>query len=448
MLSSNSNNDSEIVLNNNYLKEVYNKLPESVKFAFSRPIHEALIKNHTFKNTINSLIQYESMSEDQKINQQLNDLKELSVSCYENSEFYRSRFNEAGVNPYSLNFDSYSMLPVLDKNQILSNYDTFVKDFNFKGSYESATGGSTGKRLPVVYSRDCFYIENAFAYYYYTKIGYEIGKSRLGYIGGDGNLTSISPLYSMIRCNSTILNEQNLVKAVEHFNRFKPEFIRGFPSTVSYFAELLERTSINLDYQVKGVFLQSENVTEKELKTIKRVFSCPISITYGLTERTVRAEFLEWNGTKPIYQFNKKYGYTEIVDNLIVGTGFINKSMPLLRYTSGDEAQPFDNGFCISGHRDSCIIGKNGERTSLATLYDLGPCTDCISGMQFSQSSRGIVTVMYLSDAELSSFQLSSINSKLNELSGNSVSFQFERVDVLQRTDRGKLKLLVSGIDS
>ena len=38
------------------------------------------------------------------------------------------------------------------------------------------------------------------------------------------------------------------------------------------------------------------------------------------------------------YAENLEYGYTEIVDGEVIGTGFLNDVMPLIRYTPGDQA--------------------------------------------------------------------------------------------------------------
>ena len=69
-----------------------------------------------------------------------------------------------------------------------------------------------------------------------------------------------------------------------------------------------------------------------------------------------------------LYRFDPYYGFTEQIPNEhgsynIVGTGFLNKSMPFIRYKTDDVCIPEKQYYHIEGKRSSTIglYGMNDE---------------------------------------------------------------------------------------
>ena len=427
------------------LKNLYEAMPEVFKRALARPIHNGLIGNKIFKQQIDELVAAEAMSEDELTEMQLAKLRDLCEFCYSQSLFYRARFDEAGVDPSRITLDSFAKLPLLDKEQVLANYADISIAIRGEGFYAATTGGSSGRRLVVINSNECFYRENAFAMHFYARLGYDYRSSRLSYFGGDGSaLITTSPLYNMIRCNTKLLNESNLDEAMRHLDFFAPDYIRGLPSSIGFFAQLLIQTGKRLRKQPKGLFLQSENVHPYQLEQFKEAFGCPVRASYGSTERTVFGEQIGWSGEKLVYSFNKLYGLTEFdKEECIIGTGFINWRMPLLRYVSDDAAERCAAGYAIQGHRSVPIIGKHGEHISTASLCDLDESVDRLLSFQFVQEEQGRLRLDYVSSRGLDEGEAEALLACLNSKFMGNVDTELRRVDRLQLTPRGKRTLLI-----
>lgn len=435
-------------MNTDKLKRIYEGMPEAFRSALAIPIHYGLVGNKIFLSQMRELHAAESMSEEQVAELQVSKLRGLCTYCYEASSFYRKRFDGAGVDPGVVTPESFSTLPLLDKEQVLANYDEISIPIPGQGSYAAETGGSSGRRLVVVNSNECFYRENAFAMHFYGSMGYDYKRSKLAYFGGDGAaLITTSPLYRMVRCNTKLLNEGNLADAIKALDAFVPDYLRGLTSSVSYFAQLLNQTGMRLKKKPKGVFLQSENVHPYQLRQLEQAFGCPVRISYGSTERTVFGEQIDWNGDTPVYKFNKLYGLTEVVDGCVVGTGFVNRRMPLLRYEIDDAILPCGQGYTIQGHRNVPIIGKNGEHISTASLCDLGDDASAFLSFQFVQNEPGKLRLDYIVSEELSESQKLALLRKLDAKFMGSVESELRRVDGLQLTPRGKRTLMIQRLN-
>lgn len=435
-------------MDTNKLKKMYEIMPEVVKDVLAIPIHHGLVGNKTFLSQMHELEASETMSDDQLADLQLRKLRDLCAYCYAVSPFYRRRFDEAGVCPEMVNFDSFATLPLLDKEQVLTNYDDISVPIPGEGSYAAETGGSSGRRLVVMNSNECFYRENAFAMHFYGTLGYDFRRSKFAYFGGDGStVVTSNPLYRMVRCNTKLLNDGNLEEAVRRIDAFAPDYLRGLTSSVSFFAQLLCQTGVRLHKKPKGVFLQSENVHPYQLRQFEEAFGCPVRISYGSTERTVFGEQVEWDGDSPVYKFNRLYGLTEIVDGHIVGTGFINRRMPLLRYEIDDAVQPCAGGYAIRGHRNVPVVGRNGEHISTASLCDLGESASKLLSFQFVQDEPGRLRMDYIVASELDDAEKDALLSSLALKFMGNMKCELRRVDTLQLTPRGKRTLLIQRLN-
>lgn len=435
-------------MNTDKLKKIYEAMPEVFRSAFAALIHHGLVGNKVFLSQMHELQAAEKMSDEQIEDLQLSKLRDLCAYCYEVSPFYRKRFDSAGVDPENVTFDSFSTLPLLDKEQVLANYEEISIPIPGEGSYAAETSGSSGRRLVVVNSNECFYRENAFAMHFYGSIGYDYKHSRFAYFGGDGaTLITTSPLYQMMRCNTKLLNESNLAEAVRAFDSFGPDYLRGLTSSVSYFAQLINQTGMKLKKNPKGIFLQSENVHPYQLRQFEQAFGCPVRISYGSTERTVFGEQIGWDGDEPVYSFNKLYGLTEIIDEHVVGTGFVNRRMPLLRYEIDDTVQPHGEGYTILGHRHVPVIGKNGEHISTASLCDLGESASELLSFQFVQDAPGKLRLDYIVSEDLTETQKAALLRSLDAKFMGCVESELNRVDSLQLTPRGKRTLMIQRLN-
>lgn len=444
-------------MNKTIVKSIYEKMPEQVKVLLAKPIRNKLIKNPVFIKQYEELVKTDDLSESDIKKLQLQRLKELCVFAYKNSPYYHRIFDAVGFQPTLLSsFEEYtSKVPILTKEEVLENIDD-IKCTVPEGTYDSITGGSSGKRLVVTNSMDCLYRENAFIYNHYRKFGggYDLKKSKMAYIGGYGEggiLVSNSPLYNMRQYNSMKINQSTIQAVVDDMNQYKPDFIRGLPSAIFFFCKLVNQSNLELKFKCKGVIFQSENLYNDQILYIEKTLKANSLTHYGSTERVIFAEQISpskrYNG-HPVYKFNDSYGFTEVSkDGLLIGTGFINRGMPLLRYKTDDVAKMVGDGlWTIYGHRVDVLYGKNGERVSLASFTDTSIVFEKIWRYQFVQDKPGIVLVNIVPIKKLSETDMKKVQNFLNDKAQGTIEFELRILDEIELTARGKFKLLIQNI--
>ena len=432
-----------------YLKEQYEKMPDSVKMLTAPIFHAGLIKNPIFCKQYNELVRAENMSELQLNELQFQKLKELCVYAYENTVYYHRIFDDVKFNCYTFEdvAEFSEKLPIISKKDVLEHYDE-INVSSIHDDYPAVTSGSSGTRLVINNSKECFYRENAFICHFYKQFGVGGGQAKIAYIGGDGKaLITVSPLYNMLRCCSRFLNKDTVAEALQSICKYRPTIIRGLPSAIYWFCKLLDELNMRIDFPLRGVVFASENVFPYQRDLIERVLDCKSLAYYGQTERVVFAEEQFGNGEIPQYTFHKLYGYTEIDpddDFAIIGTGFINRKMPLLRYKIDDRAELLSNGcYHITGHRSLAMIGKNGERISPASLSDTAAVFDLIDKFQFVQNKPGEVWVDLVPKRKLSEDEITAIRGALDDKFSGNMEFKLRFVKEVQLTERGKYSMLI-----
>jgi len=182
----------------------------------------------------------------------------------------------------------------------------------------------------------------------------------------EGNRLMLSPYH---------VSEQHSAAISAAINRFRPEYVHAYPSSAAALAELLPANA--LEVQLKAVLLASEPATSAQLAAIRRLFRCPVSLNYGLSERTNLAFASCDRAGRPDYVFQPLYGWTEnrVEDGHaeIVGTSLWNDVMPLIRYRTGDYGVIDARGRCfgIDGRTQEFLVDRSGRRIpGLAIVID------------------------------------------------------------------------------
>ena len=439
-------------MNAKIAKEFYEKVPDQLKMLTAPVIHMGLTSNPIFRRQYNELTLADKLSESELNAIQFRKLKEMCIFAYEHTVYYHRIFDKNRFNCYSFeNIEEFSeKVPIMSKKDVLENYDE-INVPSIRGDYPATTSGSSGTRLVINNSWECFYRENAFTCHQYVKFGidgYRNKTSKVAYIGGDGNvLITVNPLYNMVRYCSKLLNRETITEVLQNMHKYRPAIIRGLPSAIYWFSKLVDETNMSINFPVKGVVFQSENIFPYQKALIERVFHCKSLAHYGQTERVVLGEEQFSDDDIPQYTFNKLYGYTEIDpcdDFAIIGTGFLNHKMPLLRYKLDDRAEHLSNGcYHIVGHRTAAMIGKNGEIFSPASFTDTDLVFDLIDKFQFIQDQPGEVRVDLVPKRRLTDNEIQKIRDMLEHKFMNQMIFSLRFVKEIQLTERGKYNMLI-----
>jgi phenylacetate-CoA ligase len=173
---------------------------------------------------------------------------------------------------------------------------------------------------------------------------------------------------------STIaLDDDHIAQYWEYIERWKPEYIRGYPFALAQFCRHRPKGDMN-SYRPKAVLTTSEMLTASARATIEGTFDAPVFDAWGLNDGGAAAyECSEHNGM----HVDITRAYVETVDDggrpvwgvpgRIVVTSLTNRAFPFVRYDTGDVGVLAwrDCGCGRSGLMLTQILGRADERLDL-----------------------------------------------------------------------------------
>ncbi len=330
--------------------------------------------NAYFIDTYNWLQETQWWSRDQLEQYQLEQLQALVRHAYENVPYYRRVFDEIKLKPRDIaTLDDLVKIPLLTKEDVRKNIEGLVaRNVDRRRLEYTTTGGSTGEPLGVYHEQPRTNLrEWAFHYRQWGWAGYRFGdryaKMARGMIerikmNGERASWDYATDLNELLLSSTKMHDEYLHKYMDLIRKFKPRFLCLYPNSALILGRFLQRHSIT-DIKLQGIFSDSEMLYPSTRELAESGFGCKIYDHYGLTEYVADAVQCEWCDG---YHVNMEYGILELVDEefrpvtqtgslgTVVGTGFGNYSMPLLRYRTNDLAS-FASGTCRCG-RDTARI--------------------------------------------------------------------------------------------
>ena len=85
------------------------------------------------------------------------------------------------------------------------------------------------------------------------------------------------------------LKEENAAEYVAFINRYRPEYIYGYASSMAALAEMLERCDAKINVPLKAAVSTSETLTPEQAELFRRVFHCPVANEYGARDAGILA---------------------------------------------------------------------------------------------------------------------------------------------------------------
>ncbi len=441
-------------MNKRFLKIIRDKMPESLKSVTAPYFRNKLINNAEFRKYYEMLVKRETMSYYEIIEYQLNELRKILIHSSESVPYYTDLFKRINFKPEKIqSFGDISEIPYLTKALIRENFEKLKSVRKIKGgSYSTTTSGSTGEPLKVFLDFDSFFRETAFIYYYRRKLGYTFEDIVVTFrgIGFGDKLYRLNPVNNETIFSPFKLSAQTIGLYLKKINNIKPAFFNGYISSIYYLAKLLSDNNLSLDFQLKGIFLTSENINETERLFVESFFKVKTITFYGHTERCVIAQ--EFNHSE--YQFDPYYGYTEEVllqDGVfeIVGTGFLNKTMPLIRYKTNDKCRiTADNMISISGRRDlnDFMLGINGEKITHPALHILSDILVNVTGYQFIQEERGHAVLLIVPNKYFRQSEIPVIKNSIERNMKGVIEFEIKIGDKMILSPGGKYQMFINNI--
>jgi phenylacetate-CoA ligase len=305
------------------------------------------------------LCEYDSWTSEEKLRFQQDELVSFVNFAYKNSPFYREFYKDVDVSSIKTIAD-LKRLPILEKETLRQHVDRIVVDTGEPFLYCN-TGGTTGKSLRVAMTCDDMMRRMAMLDHFKAKVGFEHRKMRRATFNGK----HIIPLKQTKKvfwrynaaCKQKIyssfhITEDNIKYYVEDLNRFKPQALDGFFSSMCDIAGYIERHNIKLDFTPIAIFPTSETLTDEGRKLLERVFGCKVYNQYASSEG---APFVNDCPQQKLHVLLASGVVEPFDEDEILVTSFTTHATPLIRYRIGDR-MVFENDYVCNCGDDSAVV--------------------------------------------------------------------------------------------
>lgn len=301
-----------------------------------------------------------------------------------NHKFYSPIFKKYGVDLNASDaVTELKKLPILLKSDVKKNYEKFLP-MNPNNNLKFTTSGTTGQPMSFYTSSKQWINEQGIIWRHWLWAGYQFRDKMAifrSYAPKEGEPLIKKDFFRNWTYFSVFnMTDSDLSCYFEYIKKWKPKYLRGYPSSLEIVAEY----AIKNDIKYKGfsaAFTASEVLSVKVRDKLKQAFGIEVFDHYGQAE--ISCMFHECE--KHIgYHYNMEYGFVELIKNKegmyrIIATNLHNNVMPLLRYDTGDlTSSDFLNCSCkrelpiikdIVGRNDGFLYLKDKSRVSTVNIY-------------------------------------------------------------------------------
>jgi phenylacetate-CoA ligase len=361
--------------------QILERLPVRVRYGISY--------GRTFRYWLGFLKLSEKWDKERHEVFQVEQMRDLLIHAAKNVSYYKNIFNEFGFKPEKIQrLEDIKVLPFIDRKIIKKRLNEFIAENIPKNRLIPAyTSGTSGIPLTVYGTKETEEKHWATVVDLWSRIGYSPGSRTVFFDSNrrEGKRKNLpwTKYGNKLTISSNYFTKEWLDKFVDMINRFKPEYLIGFPHTVATFSYYVKNHSRSIYDGLKGVILYGENIYKWQRDIIMHVLGARVFSDYGMVEKVIHAGDCEHAYTYHIYP---QYGFTEYLDlgdslHELVGTGFINYSMPFIRYKTGDVCSVSD-GLCkecgrkydtvpeLQGRLGDVLINADGQIVSVYPAVD------------------------------------------------------------------------------
>jgi phenylacetate-CoA ligase len=384
------------------------------------------------------------------------------------SPWFRELFQKHGFNPANFSsLDALRALPVLSKPILRANLDRIISPAHRDGDVHWVnTSGTTGFGLRFPETWECFQREYATRFHNYHCGGIEVG-DRWAFCAGHpvaDPARDRPPFWVHDRANhwllmsSSHLAEKNLRHYVDELERFRPDMIGGYPSSVYVLA--LANQALGRRVKPRAIYTSSESLLGFQRAAIEESFGCAPRSYYGNGER---CGFI---GECPQARLHVRMEHSliEFLDDedrpaapgqsaRMIVTGFGNPATPLIRYDIGDLAVVAENQTCpcgrggvllesLDGRVEDYIVTPDGRFAG--RLDHLFKDAAQVRLAQIVQEEVSRVILRVVREPGYGAADEAAILQEARLRLGPEIQITFEYVDDIERSRTGKFRFVLS----
>jgi phenylacetate-CoA ligase len=433
------------------------------------PLHEALLRRPTFRQ-VADLERTQWMSRARIESLQLERLTLLLRTAAAHSPWHAQRMAEAGIDPDAdLTWDAFRRLPTMTRADARENRDRIAWLGVPGGAMPYNTGGSSGQPLSFYFGRARQASDASGRIRARRWWGVDVGAREVYLWGAPVELNRTDRTkqlrdraFNQLLLNAFEMNPARMDRYLDTIERFEPECIYGYASSIALLAAHAEGRSRRARLRrLRVVCTTGEPLYQYQRELIGRVFQAPVANEFGsrdigftahetpagqllLLSEHVILESLDAQG-RPVPE-----GET----GEAVLTGLCSEAQPFIRYRTGDMVR-IGAGTCregrglhvieeVAGRTTDFVVRADGAvMHALAVIYVLR----AISGIQefkVIQHELDRVEVLVVPDARWTPAAVEQIRQGLQARLGAAVRIETRVTDRIEPEASGKHRYVVS----
>ncbi len=358
---------------------------------------------------------------------------------------------------------SFSELPILNKSILRDNINSFLCREITDNDKWASTSGTSGAPFKFPISAEVEPDQWAVWWRYRMRHGITFGQ-RCG-LFSSSPVPIIAPNdrsrpYRLNKAGNEIrfsvfhISEDRIKDYISAFEKYNIKWVHGNPASIAEFCRAYINSKYFKPIDIDHLTIGSANLNKSYVNLMKLVFGITPIQHYGQVEGVANFSELP-NGSLAV---DEDYSYVEFIDydkcglKRIIGTSFSNKLFSFLRYDTGDlcELSP-DSGkddvqrfvYSLDGRSTEYVQLPGGRRVaSLARPFEV---IAGISEAQIVQKRDLSITVKYVTNNKWRGVdEINILKDELRKRLGNEISIEFEEVFYIEKTNRGKSRLVIS----
>lgn len=381
--------------------------------------------------------------------------------------YYREQFCRYAIDPAQIqNPDDLSRLPVLDKETLRDHSRLFVADNLSDMSYSTIkTSGTTGTSLIFPMTQQAEQEQWAIWWRYRARFGIDhqtfyahfYGKSIVPFEQKCPPFWRLNSAGRQLFFSAYHMTEKNMRSYVDALNRYQPPWIQGYPSLLSLLADYMLANQLQLDYQPAVITIGSESLLAHQQQKIEQAFGASCRQHYGMTEAVANISECEYGKL----HIDEDFGHIEFVPNRqgsadLLCTGYSNQAFVLLRYHVGDSASLTAEACAcgragrivaaIDGRIEDYVVTPDGRQ--IGRLDHIFKDMQCVRESQIVQESPARVRFNIVKAASYDQLAEQRLLQEARKRLGNELQIEFSYLPSIPRSATGKLRFVVSHLDS
>lgn len=394
--------------------------------------------------------------------------------AYTHVPYYRNLFNKLKLKPQDIKTaEDLTRIPPLNKSMLKKNFRSLIADNARKFNPQLCrTSGTTGEPTEFYQDRPSNILEFCYYWRYWSWAGYKLRDqfaefTLYHFLNSEINqIVDYAPLTSRLMLNPAQLSYEKINNFISALKKYRPQFLKGSPSSIYIFANLLDKTDIS-PVKFKAIFTTGELLLPHQRKKIENTFLCRIFDSYGHMERTIAI----CQCPRGQYHVNSDYGLLEmedvetapssdLVSGRIIGTSLYSFAMPLIRYESNDNVViPIGPKRCecgrglplcetIVGRTQDIITTPNGR--FLSNVFILFDILEGVLWSQIIQEKIDTFKVRLVQDKNFSTEKFQEFMGQLRLLLGKEAEIEIEYLPekILPTLLSQKYKPVISALET